>query len=152
MTVTVLAPAGVPGFVTGGGLLLLLLPLPHAVTPRIDTVQSRTNIHPKRRFLCRNGNRRKLAAKAPPVKPERAADTCRFCALGAVVVMVIVVFAAAVPFGVIVAGEKLQDASLGNPEHAKLTAELKPFTGVMDRPIVPLCPGQYSGSRYWRPE
>ena len=51
------------------------------------------------------------------------------------------VLAAAVPFGVTVAGEKLHEASLGRPEHAKLTAALKPLTGVTDRPIVPLCPG-----------
>lgn len=141
VTVTVLAPAGVPGFVTGGGVLLPLLPPPHAIIPIVGRVQSKTSISPRRRFLYRNGNKRNPAANVPPAQPDILSDACLLCALGAVAVIVNVVLTAAVPFGVTVAGEKLQVASLGRPEQAKLTAALNPLIGVTDRPIVPLWPG-----------
>jgi hypothetical protein len=50
------------------------------------------------------------------------------------------VVVAVAPAGVTIDGEKLHDASTGNPEQLKETAALKPFCGVMDTRIVPLCP------------
>jgi len=44
------------------------------------------------------------------------------------------------PFGVTVAGEKLQEIPAGNPEQLNETTELKPFTGVNEREKEPLCP------------
>jgi hypothetical protein len=47
---------------------------------------------------------------------------------------------AAAPGGVTVAGEKLHEAPVGRPEQAKVTAELKPYSGVTEIVAVPLCP------------
>lgn len=55
------------------------------------------------------------------------------------VVSVSVVEAAA-PDGVTVVGEKLHADPEGNPEQANETAELKPFAGVTETAVVPLCP------------
>lgn len=44
------------------------------------------------------------------------------------------------PAGVTEFGEKLHDAAGGNPEQEKLTAELKPYSGVTVIVVVPLCP------------
>lgn len=43
----------------------------------------------------------------------------------------------ALPAGVTCAGLKLHDTPDGSPEHAKLTAELKPFVGVTVTVVVP---------------
>ncbi len=64
--------------------------------------------------------------------------TC-IVALGAVVVTVSVLFAAAL-LGVTEVGLKLHAASEGNALHAKLTCELNPFLGVTVNVAVPLCP------------
>jgi hypothetical protein len=48
------------------------------------------------------------------------------------------VVVAAVPAGVTVAGEKLQDAPEGRPEQLNVTAELKPLAGVIDIAVVAL--------------
>lgn len=47
---------------------------------------------------------------------------------------------AAVPDGVTVAGLKAHVVPVGSPEHAKLTAELKPYCGVTVRVAVPGLP------------
>jgi hypothetical protein len=57
------------------------------------------------------------------------------------VAIVSVVVAVLVPFGVTVVGEKAQVLKAGNPEHAKLTAWLKPFTGATLTVVVPGVPG-----------
>jgi hypothetical protein len=44
------------------------------------------------------------------------------------------------PDGVTVAGEKLHDAPAGSPEQLKETVELKPFSGVTETDVAPLCP------------
>jgi hypothetical protein len=41
---------------------------------------------------------------------------------------------------VTVAGEKLHDDPVGNPEHANETVELNPFSGVTVITAVPFCP------------
>ena len=48
---------------------------------------------------------------------------------------------AAAPDGVTAAGEKLHVVPAGNPEQLNDTDELKPFTGVTEIVLVPLCPG-----------
>ncbi len=48
---------------------------------------------------------------------------------------------ACVPSGVTVAGLKVQAVAFGSPVQAKVTAELKPFCGVMVIVDVPLAPG-----------
>jgi hypothetical protein len=47
---------------------------------------------------------------------------------------------AVAPEGVTLAGLNEQVAPLGNPEHAKVTAELKPFDGVTVKVTVPELP------------
>ena len=54
-------------------------------------------------------------------------------------VVIVIVVATALPDGVTVAGLNVQLAPAGNPEHAKLTAELNPFSGVTVSVNVP-CP------------
>jgi hypothetical protein len=44
------------------------------------------------------------------------------------------------PDGVTVDGEKLHVAPEGIPEQLNETEELKPFVGVTETPVVPLCP------------
>jgi hypothetical protein len=44
------------------------------------------------------------------------------------------------PEGVTIAGENAHDAPEGSPEQLNDTAELKPFSGVTETPVVPLCP------------
>lgn len=61
-------------------------------------------------------------------------------AVVAAVVTVSFVVEAAVPEGVTVAGEKLHDAPVGNPEQVNETAEAKPFCGVTETVTEPLCP------------
>ena len=73
------------------------------------------------------------------VAPGRNGRESRFVA-DVPVVTVSVVFAAVVPDGVTVAGEKLHAAPAGKPLHANVIAELKPFCGVTDTATVPLCP------------
>jgi len=55
-------------------------------------------------------------------------------------VVTLSVVEAAPPEGVTVAGEKAHDAPEGSPEQLNETAELKPFSGVTETPVVPLCP------------
>ena len=55
-------------------------------------------------------------------------------------VVTVSVVEVAAPDGVTVAGEKLHDAPLGNPEQLNETGELKPFWGVTETAVVPLCP------------
>jgi hypothetical protein len=47
---------------------------------------------------------------------------------------------AALPLGVTVDGLKLQVAPVGRPLHAKLTCELKPFTGVTVMVVCAVAP------------
>lgn len=47
---------------------------------------------------------------------------------------------AALPEGVTVAGEKLQEAPEDRPEHVKETGESKPFAGVIESVVVAVCP------------
>ena len=54
--------------------------------------------------------------------------------------LIVKVVEAAPPDGVTVVGLKEHEAPLGNPEHAKLTAELKPFCGVTVNVVVPVPP------------
>jgi len=56
---------------------------------------------------------------------------------GAATVRVVV---AALPDGVTVVGLNAHVAPAGNPEHAKLTAELKPFCGEIVSVVVPFPP------------
>jgi hypothetical protein len=91
-----------------------------------------------RRFFFRRKNRAKASVTPPPAKGQGVRSSL---VDAAVVVMVIVVLAAAVPFGVTVAGEKLQAAPLGRPEQARPTAELNPPLGVMVKVSVALWPG-----------
>lgn len=55
-------------------------------------------------------------------------------------VLTVTVVAIGPPFGITVAGEKLQEAPVGNPEQLNETTELKPFTGINEREKEPLCP------------
>jgi hypothetical protein len=63
----------------------------------------------------------------------------RMATLGPIVLTVSVLPIAA-PLGVTEVGLKLQDASAGNPLHAKLTCELNPFCGVTVNVAIPLFP------------
>jgi hypothetical protein len=51
-----------------------------------------------------------------------------------------VVFAAPLPLGVTVAGEKLQVEYAGSPEQAKLTCPVNPPTGVSDTVVLAVDP------------
>lgn len=55
-------------------------------------------------------------------------------------VVTVSVVEAAPPDGVTEPGKKLHDAPDGNPEQAKFTTELKPYSGVTVIEVVPLCP------------
>src|SRR6202521_4100828 len=90
------------------------------------------------RFLPRRKIRPRAKAPLPPANGH--GELLRLLLLGAVVVIVMVVVPATLPFGVTVAGEKLHAAPLGNPEHAKAVGWLKPLTGVMLIVSVPLFP------------
>jgi hypothetical protein len=78
------------------------------------------------------------AAKAEPrihsLEPPRSS------AVGAAADTVSVVVEATPLDGVTVAGEKLQVTPGGNPEQSNETAELNPFSGVIDRFVFVLCP------------
>ena len=133
VTVTVLVPAGVPRLLGG----LEALPPPHPIAiPPMPSNSVRHRSAGNRFFL-----RKKSRPSARTVPPPANGHVIRFSLVAAVVAMVIVVVTAVVPLGVTVAGEKLQVASAGRPEQAKVTAALKPLTGVTDRPTVPLLPG-----------
>lgn len=56
------------------------------------------------------------------------------------VVVIVIVVEAADPLGVTEAGEKLQVASDGRPEQAKVTAALNPLVGVTLSVTVALAP------------
>lgn len=133
VTVTVLAPAGVPW-----------LPddfLPPPPQPTVMAVKPIINTRHKdigSRFFLPKKNKAK--ARVIP-SPANGQVGMRFSLVAAVVAIVIVVVAAVVPLGVTAEGEKLHVAPDGSPEQAKFTAELKPFIGVTDKPMVALCPG-----------
>lgn len=141
VTVTVLVPAGVPAFPEG---CEEEPPQPSASPPipSISARQKNCGAH----FLLRKKSR-PIARTVPP--PVNGQGLLFLLVDAAVVVMVIVVLATAVPFGVTVAGAKLQAASLGRPEQAKLTGALKPLSGVTDRPTVPLLPGMTERLDNW---
>ena len=103
------------------------------LNPAKPTVSTRRSCT-LRRFL--QPSRHRANANAAPGTSGRE---FRFEA-DAPVATVSVVFAAVVPEGVTVAGEKLHAAPAGKPLHANVTAELKPFCGVTDTATAPLCP------------
>ncbi len=72
-------------------------------------------------------------------RSRKGLDLCNSALAGAVVVIVSWEVTGA-PFGVTVAGEKLQLTSEGSPEQAKVTAWLKPPIGVSVSVAVPDCP------------
>jgi hypothetical protein len=84
-------------------------------------------LHPKRQIVTARAVNGKKG-----LGPGFNAD----CALAEIVSWVV----AAVPDGVTVAGANEHVAPVGNPEHTKLTGELKPFWGVTDSVTVPVAP------------
>ena len=113
--VTVLVPAGVPKFVD-----VVLLPPPPQLVAIPHTTTSNAIIKPKRtqkdkHFLLRGYSRHKASIDPPPTKGHGSV----FPAADAAVVVMVTVVLVALPLGVTVDGEKLQNDSLGNPEHAK---------------------------------
>lgn len=82
----------------------------------------------------------KQSAAASVAPGKSGLELGRTAAVVADVVTVSVVVAAAVPFGVTVAGEKLHDAPVGSPEQVNETAVSKPFCGVTDTVVWTLCP------------
>ena len=85
-------------------------------------------------------SRHRANANAVPEPSGRTSGRASRFAAAVPVATVSVVFAAAAPDGVTVAGEKLHVAPAGKPPHANVTGELKPFCGVTDTATVPLCP------------
>jgi hypothetical protein len=85
-----------------------------------------------RRFL--HPNRKTRPAKTVAGRNDR--ESCRNAAACVPAEIVSVVVAVA-PEGVTVAGLKEQLAPAGNPEHAKLTAEVNPFHANTVRVVVP---------------
>lgn len=138
VTITALVPAGVPELPLDPPPLLLeegpLPPQPAAIpaTPARSSRQMRLDT----RFPLLKKKRAQAAVSPPPAKGQS-----RKLLVGAVVAMVRLVVAAAVPLSVSLAGENEQVASLGSPEQEKETAWLKPFVGVTLRVVEPLWPG-----------
>ena len=93
--------------------------------------------------MARNNNsrssRRLLAKKAQTASASEVfgknGNGAR-CELLASVCALIVRVVLVVPGGVTLAGLKAHDAPAGRPEQPKVTAELKPFWGVMVREVV----------------
>lgn len=133
VTVTVLAPAGVPGLPDD-----FVPPPPQPTVMAVKPINSTRHKDIGSRFFLPKKNKAKARVIPPPAKGQVG---MRFSLVAAVVAIVIVVVAAVVPLGVTVEGEKLHVAPDGSPEQAKFTAESKPFVGVTDKPTVALCPG-----------
>jgi len=138
--VTVLFPAGVPGL--AGDRVEALPPAPQLLAMALPAASS-NSMSPRRStqggsFLPQA--RRRQKASMDPLPSSGQGFPLR-ALVAAVVEMVMIVVAAAVPSGVTVAGEKLHEAWLGNPEQANDTCRLKPFCGAMLSVAVPLLPG-----------
>ena len=130
VTVIVLVPGGVPMI----GFLIGLPPPPQLAMDNAKTMPARM----RQRRLAFPVVWKLPASKSPNTMPSdqarlpgRRRATGTATELGAVVLMVRVVEAGA-PFGVTVAGEKVQLEAAGNPLQEKLTAELMPFTGLTE--------------------
>jgi hypothetical protein len=113
--------------------------------PRIDAIQLRREPFRWRRKRTSPPNPRKIRASS---SLGYAFEVRRFAGAGLVrnavatsVLMVRVVVAALVPFGVTVAGAKEQVLAAGNAEQAKLTCWLKPNAGVTEMVVLPATPG-----------
>jgi hypothetical protein len=103
--------------------------MPSPPRPRISSNSKR------RRFL--KPKQHKATANAATGNSGRV---LALTAASALVVVTVTVVEAAAPEGVTVAGEKLHEDPVGKPEQAKETAELNPFSGVIETVAVALCP------------
>jgi hypothetical protein len=117
----------------------LALAAPPPPQPKVSpsparAASSRMYCNPRRFFLIKT---HKPAAKAVHGRNGRELD--REAADGGLMEIVSTVVAAA-PEGVTTAGLKEQAAPVGSPEQAKLTAELKPYCGVIVSETVPGAP------------
>jgi len=138
VTVTLEKPGGVPvlGFVCG-------LPPPQLATRRARVMIPKTAekclAFLPRLFLPSTKNPNTIpSGHKVNVQRWRAADGTA-AALGAVVLRVRVVETGE-PFGVTLAGEKVQLDAAGNPLQAKVTGEFMPLTGLMVMVNVALWP------------
>jgi hypothetical protein len=135
LTEEVVVPPPPPFPPTGIGLL----PLPHPVIQFIVKMHTIANVSP-----CRSLRLRRRPATQSTVAASDAAGQKGFRSgvIRAEVAAVAIVSAvvAAADAGVILAGEKLQVAPAGRPEHAKVTAALNPFSGAIVMVVVPLLP------------
>ena len=97
--------------------------------------KSSTNICKRRRLF--QPKQHSATARTDPGKSGRE---LRWSAAVVAAVVTVSVVEATPPDGVTIGGAKLHEAPAGNPEQAKETAELKPFSGVTETVVVPLCP------------
>lgn len=147
VTVTVLVPAGVPGF----GVVpppppsppppLPPLPPPHPTSapPRMKAKSSKNQpLQPATRLAPGITKRSKQpSAKSPVIPARRMPPRTEDCAAIVEIVRVVVT---ALPLGVTVAGAKVQVASDGRPLQAKVTGCAKPPAGVTEIVVVPVAP------------
>lgn len=112
----------------------LLPPQPKVSTSPVRAAISMTYCSPRRFFLIKT---HRPTARA--VNGRNGRESGRKAAECGLVEIVSTVVAAA-PEGVTVVGLKEQVAPAGNPEQAKLTAELKPYWGVTESVTVPEAP------------
>jgi len=145
VTVTVVVPFGVVAPPPPPPLLLLLPPQPDIAIPSA-AISVSPNIHPfqlrrKRTSPLRPRRTRDSSVPVDPrvVRPVNGAG-CVSDAVATSVATVSVVEATLVPFGVTVAGEKVQVLLAGSPEQEKLTCWLKPSAGVTLTVVFPDVP------------
>jgi hypothetical protein len=142
VTVTVEVPAGVPVLPPPPPLAEPELP-PHPANPRTVTVVTQTKasarirnagVHRSASNRTNNiviaTNETRITAIGQGAIGHLYSRAGKIVTLRAVVAIVIVVVAAAVPLGVTVAGLKLHEALVGRPEQVKLTCWLNPPLGV----------------------